>query len=250
VVHRQRIALWLLASLAILAIAAAPSPARAADAKVAIGHYKWSKAVIHVDLGQRVTWYWVGPDTMHSVTGISADDQGVDSDPGTNEPEHRIGDHFQVSFSHPGVYQFQCKLHPIVHGEVIVSDTPGNPDDDPDPIPKPNVDLMRPTLSGLFLSPARVTLAGTTLHYSLDDASLVDAEIWHAPHGQRGRYAGWQEFRGHIGFNEAHFAARGPHYIPRPGRYIAYLTPTDPYNNVGRTKTVHFTVQAPSHHHH
>jgi hypothetical protein len=35
----------------------------------------------------------------------------------------------------PGVYQFQCKLHPVVHGEVIVSSSPGAPNDDPDPIP-------------------------------------------------------------------------------------------------------------------
>ncbi len=228
----------------VLAAAAAAPAARAADAKIAIGHYKWSRPVVHVDLGQRVTWYWVGPDTMHSVTGITPNDQGVDSDPETNEPEHRIGDHFRVSFSHPGIYQFQCKLHPIVHGEVIVSDTPGNPADDPDPIPKPSVDLMRPTLSGLFLTPRGAGLSGTTLHYSLDDVSLVDAEIWHASKGERGRYAGWQQFHGHIGFNEVRFAARGRHFVPRPGRYIAYLTPTDPYNNVGRTKTLHFTVAA------
>jgi hypothetical protein len=87
------------------------------------------------------------------------------------------------------------------------------------------------------------------LHYSLDDVSLVDAEIWHASYGRRGQYAGWQQFHGHIGLNQVRFAARGRHFLPRPGRYIAYLPPTDPYNNVGRTKTLHFTIGSPSRQH-
>ena len=225
--------------------AASPAtpPARAADAKVAIGYYKWSEPVVHVDLGQHVTWYWVGPDTMHSVTGDSPNDLAWDSDPHTSEPHHRVGDTFQISFSQPGVYQFRCKLHPVVRGEIIVSSNPGNPADDPDPIPPLNVDLMRPTLNDIRLTPSRFTTAGTTLHYALNDSAVVDAEIWHVSHGHRGKYAGWKQWRGHIGFNQARFASRRRHFKPRPGRYIAYLTPTDFFNNVGRTQTVRFTIR-------
>jgi plastocyanin len=226
-----------------LACTAAAAPALAADAKIAIGHYRWSNDVIHVDLGQHVTWYWVGPDTMHSVTGVSANDAGVDSDPSRSEPEHRVGDHFQVTFSQPGVYQFQCKLHPVVHGEVVVSDAPGNPADDPDPIPVPNVDLMHPRLSGIVLDRQRFARGGTTLHYTLDDAAMLDAEIWHMRHGHRDRYAGWARWRGHIGFNDARFGARSRHFTPRPGHYVAHLRATDFFNNASATRTLRFTVR-------
>ncbi len=233
----------LVCALAATAATAAPA-ARAADATVAIGHYKWSAGVVHVELGQRVTWYWVGPDTMHSVTGISANASGLDSDPRTGEPEHRIGDSFRVTFTQPGIYQFRCKLHPVVHGEVVVSATPGDPNDDPDPVPPPNVDLTRPTLSSVFLAQQRFSAAGTTLHFALDDSALIDAEIWHVSHGHWAGYAGWEQWRGHIGFNEVTFGSRQRHFKPQPGSYIAYLTPTDPFNNVGRKRTVHFTIGA------
>jgi plastocyanin len=228
---------------AVLGGGALAAPARAADAKVAIGYYHWSTPVVHVDLGQRVTWYWVGPDTMHSVTGTSANDAAEDSDPHNALPDHRIGFKYQLSFTQPGVYTFQCKLHPVVHGEVIVSDAAGDPRDDPDPIPKLNVDLIRPTLTGLHLSATRFPAAGTTLNLALDDPSVIDAEIWHTDlSGRRTTYAGWQQWRAHIGFNELPFASRGRHFRPRRGRYVAYVKATDLFNNVSRTRTLHFTI--------
>jgi plastocyanin len=217
-------------------------PARAADARVAIGHYRWTPQVVHIDLGQHVTWYWVGPDTMHSVTGDSPNDLGIDSDPGNPEPMHKIGFTFTVVFTQPGVYQFHCKLHNIVHGTVIVSDMPGDPNDDPDPIPQPNVKLMRPSISQVYFTPKRIGLGGTTIHYALDDSSSIDAEFWHRRHGRRTGYAGWQELHGHIGLNYGRFAARSRHFRPAPGSYVALLTPTDIFHNVGRTTRVAFTI--------
>jgi plastocyanin len=247
VVSRQPLTTRLVLALAVALAGAAvalPAVARASDAKVAIGYYRWSHPVVHVDLGQRVTWYWVGPDTMHSVTGVSPNDTGEDSDPNRPEPEHRVGDTFRLSFRQPGVYQFRCKLHPVVHGEVIVSTTPGDPADDPDPIPRPNVDLIRPTLTDLFLATSRPSLQGTELHLALDDPSVIDAEIWHTDaQGRRSTYAGWQQWRGHIGFNELAFATRGRHFTPGPGRYVAYIKATDMYNNVSRTRTLRFTTR-------
>jgi plastocyanin len=225
-------------------LAAAPG-ARADDAKVAIGHYRWTPDVVNIDLGEHVTWYWVGPDTMHSVTGISPNDLDIDSDPGSAVPHHRLGDRFTVTFDEPGTYVFRCKMHPIVRGEVIVSDTPGNPLLDPDPIPPLNVDFTRPHVSAIHLRPAAFGTGGTTIHYSLDDRSSIDAEIWHDVDGHRGRYAGWQRFRGHIGYNIARFATRGRHFRPRPGRYLALLTPTDRAFNVGPTRRIAFTIRAP-----
>jgi plastocyanin len=246
---RQRRAVAVVAAAALAAAALfGAGPARAADAKVAIGHYHWSQPVVHVDLGQRVTWYWVGPDTEHSVTGISANDLTEDSDPG-RLPDHRVGSTFRVTFSQPGVYQFQCKLHPVVHGEVVVSYTPGNPDDDPDPIPKPNIDLRRPTLSGLFLSQSTFRAGrGATLNLALDDPSLIDAEIWHVAHGHRSTYAGWQTWRAHIGFNYLPFGLRGPHFRPRAGRYVAFVRATDLFNNVSATHRMTFRIAATGRH--
>ena len=226
-----------------------PGTARAADAKVAIGHYRWSQPVVHVDLGQHVTWYWVGPDTMHSVTGISANDAGEDSDPGNPQPDHKLGATFRLSFTQPGVYEFQCKLHPVVHGEVVVSATPGNPLDDPDPVPKLNVLLIRPTLTGVFLASPRFRAAGTTLSLALDDPSVVDAEIWHVAHGHRSTYAGWQRWRAHIGFNYLPFGGPARHFRPAPGRYVAFLQATDLFNNVSRIRRVPFTILPPPRHH-
>ena len=222
----------------------------AADAKVAIGHYHWSQNVVHVDLGQHVTWYWVGPDTMHSVTGISANDQGEDSDAGNSLPDHKLGSTFRLTFNQPGVYQFQCKLHPVVRGEVIVSDTPGNPLDDPDPVPKLNVTLLHPTLSNLFLATPRFRASGTTLNVAVDDPSFVDAEIWRVSHGHRAGYAGWQGWHAHIGFNYLPFGARSRHFRSAPGRYVVFLQATDLFNNVSRTQRMTFTILASPRHHH
>ena len=223
--------------------------AHAADVKVAIGHYQWSHAVVHVDLGQHVTWYWVGPDTMHSVTGISANDAGEDSDPGNSQPDHKLGSTFRLTFSQPGVYAFQCKLHPVVRGEVIVSDIPGNPLDDPDPVPGLNVLLIRPTLTQVFLSRPRFPAAGTTLNLALDDPSVIDAEVWHVTHGHRSTYAGWARWRAHIGYNYLPFGGRSRHFWPAPGRYVAFLQATDLFSNVSRIQRVPFTILAPPRRH-
>jgi plastocyanin len=235
-------------AMGVAAALLATGTARAADAKVGIGHYQWSQPVVHVDLGQHVTWYWVGPDTMHSVTGISANDAGEDSDPGNSQPDHRLGSAFRLSFTQPGVYEFQCKLHPVVHGEVVVSATPGNPLDDPAPVPKLNVLLIRPTLTGVFLASRRFRTAGTTLNLALDDPSVIDVEIWHVAHGHRSTYAGWRRWRAHIGFNYLPFGGRDDHFRPAPGRYVAFLQATDLFNNVSRIRRVVFTILGPPRH--
>jgi hypothetical protein len=128
---------------------------------------------------------------------------------------------------------------------VIVFSTPGDPNDDPDPIPPLNVDVMRPTLNDVFLAAPRFSLAGTTLHFALDDSSVVGAEVWHVSHGHRAAYAGWEQWRGHIGFNEVRFGSRRRRFEPRPGRYVAFLMPTDFFNNVGHTKSLRFTISPP-----
>jgi plastocyanin len=242
-VRRQSLTRALLASLVVAALA--PAVAHSEDQKVAIGHYQWSNQDVQIQANQHVTWYWVGPDTMHSVTGMSANDMQFDSDPGNPEPNHPLGTSYQVTFNAPGVYYFQCKLHSIVHGNVTVAATPGNPADDPEPVPGLNVDLTPPTLNEVSLRPADFPLAGTTLYFTLDDAGQADAEIYRlGAHGQTA-YAGYEQWPGHIGYNTVPFATRGAHFKPSAGRYRAMLKVTDAFNNVSSVVPVFFTILRP-----
>jgi hypothetical protein len=196
-----------------------------------------------------VTWYWVGPDTMHSVTGTSANDAGWDSDPNVSTPRHRIGDSYKLGFTSPGTYTFQCKLHPTVRGTVVVSSTPGDPTTEVDPIPRSNLDLKAPFLTGVRLHNRRFARAGTLLHFALDERASVDAEYFRirprrhrGQHGRR-RFAGWQKWHAHVGYNGVTFASRAPHFRPRPGRYMAVLRATDSSSNTGLPKRVPFTIR-------
>ena len=150
--------------------------------------------VVDVDLGQHVTWYWVGPDVMHSVTGISANDAGEDSDPGNPQPDHKLGSTFRLTFDQPGVYQFRCKLHPMRArrgGRVRHRGQPA--------ATTPIRSRSSTSCSSTPTSPrcswraARFPRGGTTLNLALDDPSVIDAEIWHVAHGHRSTYAGWRQ---------------------------------------------------------
>jgi plastocyanin len=237
VVHRQlirgRLRAAALSGLALaLALLVAPS-AWGANRRVAISHYQWSRPQIQLDLGEHVTWYWVGPDTMHSVTGSS--------------PRHSIGDSFQLTFNTPGTYDFQCKLHPTVRGTVHVSSVPGDPTTEVDPVPKSHVDLTAPYVDGLSLRSSTFARQGTALRFGIDERATVDAEYYrlasrrHRP--PRRRFAGWQQWHAHVGYNDARFANRGRHFRPVPGRYVATLRFTDASNNTARPRHLHFTIR-------
>jgi plastocyanin len=238
--RRPTLALLLLCGALLLGAA----PAGAVGHRVSIGDYRWSTPEVEIDLGEHVTWHWVGPDTIHSVTGISANDAGLDSDPGTSFPQHNLGDTFRLTFNTPGVYQFQCKLHPTVRGEVVVSSNPGDPNSDPDPIPKIDFDTTPPVIGSLRLARRTFTPRGTGLHFALDETALIDAEIWRPKKPGRPnhhRYAGYIQWHGHTGFDDVLFGHR-KHFRARPGRYIAVINATDTSHNTGPIKKIHFTI--------
>jgi len=253
-VHRQlspgRLRAAALGGLALAVVLLAASSASAVNRRVAISHYRWSAPQIQLDLGEHVTWYWVGPDTMHSVTGSSANDVGLDSDPGKATPRHQIGDSFELTFNTPGTYDFQCKLHPTVRGTVHVSSVPGDPDTEVDPVPKSHVDFTPPYVDGLSLRSSSFGKRGTSMRYGIDERATVDAEYYrllprrhrrHAP--RRRKFAGWQQWHAYVGLNDARFANRGRHFHPAPGRYIATLRFTDASNNTARTRHLRFTIR-------
>ncbi len=240
-VHRQlarAAALLLLASIATLLL---PALADAANRRIAISDYQWSTEDLNVDLGEHVTWYWTGPDTMHSITGVSDNAKGWDSDPGTL-PRHDVGDNFQLSFDKPGVYRFQCKIHSLVRGTVTVSGAPGNPDAEPDPVPKSNVDLKPPKLRQVRL-PYRFGPRGAALKYSLNEAGKLDLEYYRYSNRGRLRYAGYATYKSHVGYNSARIGKRKPHFTPRRGsRYVVKLRVTDASSNASKTKQRHFRI--------
>jgi plastocyanin len=242
-----------MAALAILVLALPPlaaPPALGANRRVAISNYRWSPPEIHLDLGEHVTWYWIGPDTMHSVTGTSPNAAGWDSDPGRATPRHSIGDSFRLAFTTPGAYDFACKLHPTVRGTVIVSSTPGDPSEEVDPIPHSRVDLTPPHVDGLALRSRLFGRGGTILRFGIDERASVDVEysrlVRRGPAGHRRlghRYAGWQQWRASVGYNSARFARRARHFRASPGRYLAALRFTDAASNTARVRHLRFRIR-------
>lgn len=220
-----------------------PAMADGANRRIAISDYSWSDSEIEIDRGEHVTWYWTGPDLMHSVTGDSANAAGLDSDPGTNQPIHDLGDSFQLSFDQPGTYELNCKLHSTVRGQITVSATPGDPVSEPDPVPATRVDLEAPTLRDVRLDGNTIGRRGTRLAFSLGERARIAAEIFSVDEGGRRDFAGYQTWRGYVGYNGVRIGARARHFRPRSGDYVALVTATDSSNNVSRARRIRFRIR-------
>lgn len=231
----------LLAGL-LLAAALLPAAAGAANRRVSISDYRWSLPEIEIDLGEHVTWHWVGPDLMHTVTGTSPSASGIDSDPGTSLPAHDLGDSFQVTFDAPGQYTLACRLHSAVGGVINVSANPGDPLAEPDPVPRLNFDVRRPTLAQVRLRSHRVGPRGTGLRFALDERAVVDAEYYRLRSGEPRRYVGFAAWDGHIGFNEVRFGARARRFRALPGSYLTLIRATDPSGNISVVKRRRFVI--------
>jgi plastocyanin len=225
VVHRR--AGLLVGVAAALACAA---PAGATSAKVGIGDFRWTPMDVTVAPGDTVTWFWIGPDTQHSITALSPAN-GVDSDPGNGAPDHKTGDRFTVKFDQPGVYEFHCKLHALVRGTVRVGPDPSLAGPSAEPDPQVVGDVVSPELTQVRWDGRKL------LRYTLDEASRVRLEVVRRRTG-RDRYVGRWSSRGHIGFNRFEFRRR----LPR-GRYYGVVTATDAAGNDSRQVRVPFRVR-------
>lgn len=227
--------------LLLLAAVLAPA-AGATNTRVSIAYYKWSNKEVHIDLGEKVTWDWLGPDLAHSVTGISANAKQWDSDPHTDAPFHRAGYSYTLQFNQPGTYVFQCKLHPVVRGDVIVSDVPGDPNSDPGPQPPLNVDVTRPVLSRAKLG-TRTAHGGTGVPLSLrlSEKGHLEAQYYRLT-GARRSYAGFKTWKARAGTNRLRLGARWKHFEAQPGRYEAVLRATDAAANESKPLKLRFTI--------
>jgi plastocyanin len=226
-----------------LALAIWPAAAAADNTRVSIFDYQWSNKEVHINLGEKVTWDWLGPDLEHSVTGMSANDLQWDSDPGTDVPHHRAGDEYTLEFTQPGEYFFQCKLHAWVRGEVIVSDTPGNPLSYPGPRPPLNIDLTPPTIGDVKLKKTKFKgIKGTKMRASISERGSLDAEYYRLDSKGHRVYNGYHEWPTYIGINSFPLAARWKHFKARPGHYVAVLRATDQSNNTAKPLEKPFTI--------
>lgn len=243
---------------AACAVAALPQPAAAASRRVEIASYRWTPMDVTVDLGERVTWHWTGPDLMHTVTGVGGQSAGIDSDPGSLAPIHGLGHTFTHTFTQAGVYQFHCKIHNWVGGTVNVTANQGDPSLDPDPIPANRVDLLAPADPNALLAAGRFGRGGTRLRFELDEPASAVAEIWRVrarkggpakPRGARRkpveRYVGYKGWSGHRGINDVHFGSRSAKFRARPGAYRAYLYLTDASGNESEPSRLSFRILAP-----
>ncbi len=227
-----------------VALAALASPAAATNTRVSIANYAWSNPDVHINLGEKVTWDWLGPDTAHSVTGISANDQGWDSDPGTDAPNHQPGDSFTLQFNSPGTYQFRCKLHASVRGEVVVSETPGDPNSDPGPQAPLNVDVTAPTLGGVQLKRRAFRgKKGVGAQANINERGILDGEYYRYNRKGKRVYTGYKTWKTFIGINHFKLGARWKHFRAKPGRYEVVLRATDTSQNVSKRIRKRFRIK-------
>jgi plastocyanin len=220
-----------------------PAAAGASNTRVSIANYAWSSQEVHVNLGEKVTWDWLGPDLAHSVTGISANDLQWDSDPGTDAPSHRAGDSYTLQFTEPGTYFFQCKLHAFVRGEVVVSGVPGDPTSDPGPQPPLNIDVKAPTLGSVVIPQPRLRgYKGTGFSAQISERGSLDAEYYRFNSQGKRVYNGYETWKTFIGINHHTLGARWKHFRARPGRYEAVLRASDQAANTSKPVTKRFTI--------
>jgi len=233
----------LAALTALLLLALLPALGSAANRRVAISDYSWSDDAIQLDLGEHVTWYWTGPDTLHSVTGDSPNAVGLDSDPGSNNPNHKIGDSFALEFDQPGTYAFRCKLHALVRGTVTVSANPGDPVSEPDPVPKSTVDLRAPRITDVGLGARRFGRRGTNLRFGVGETARLSADYYRYDASGHRHFTGYSDWPAHTGMNGVRLAEKRKHFNPRPGSYLAVLTATDEARNVSEPRRVTFHIR-------
>ncbi|MBK5111735.1 MAG: hypothetical protein JJE10_10345 [Thermoleophilia bacterium] len=247
----MRRAASILASLAgaLLVMAITVGPAQAANTRVSISDFQWSQDP-QIDLGESVTWDWIGPDTQHSVTGQPANATQWDSDPVRVE-SHPLGDTFTVTFNQPGEYEFICKLHASVRGVVTVSSTPGDPDSDPGPQAPLNLDIDPPDFQGVYLSDTVLGPKGkgTTMNFATDERGTVEADYYIKikKGGKKKKtvrsFAGFGRWSNHIGYNAVNFAKRTSDFKAKPGKYVARVAATDESANTTPTVELKFEIK-------
>ncbi len=250
---RRGAARGLIAFVASALVAAAiAAPAEAANTRVSITNFSWSQQPT-IDLGESVTWDWLGPDLQHSVTGQAPNATQWDSNPNDSSPFNQLGASFTVRFDQPGQYLFVCKLHPqAVRGVVTVTDQPGDPDSDPGPQAPLNFDLEPPQVEGVMLN--NYVLGpkgkGTMLNLQVSEKSVAAIVYYKLVKQRRGKkvrtvrkFLGYHERNLHIGINRVHFANRSSTFKPQAGKYVAIVRVDDVNTNASPDFPISFEIK-------
>jgi len=105
-----RIALLAALFASQVAVASQPGQAEASATKtVDISHFEFHPDRLEVAKGTRVVF------SNSSGTAHTATDKGV-FDSGHIKPGHS----FAVRFEHKGTFSYHCKIHPFMHGKIVV----------------------------------------------------------------------------------------------------------------------------------
>lgn len=90
--------------------AAAPGPARAsASETVRIKNFEFLPGTMHVSKGTRVVFANTS-NTTHTATDKGAFDTG----------QIKGGTSVAVRFQQKGTFSYHCKIHPFMHGKIVV----------------------------------------------------------------------------------------------------------------------------------
>ncbi len=130
-----------------------------------------------------------GPDLAHSVTGISANDKGWDSDPTTDACRGtRSATPITLAVRPPRApISSSASCTPSSPARWSSPRPPAIPVTEPDPVPEINFDLKAPIVGSLRLDSNIFGRGGTGMHFALDERTVVDAEYyrlderWQAP---------------------------------------------------------------------
>jgi plastocyanin len=107
--------------LALAIPLAAAAPAIAADHTVEVPDYFFQPAKLEIDVGDRVIWSFSHQGESHTTTAKGGQADKWDS--GLKEP----GESFARTFSTPGRFDYICRPHPFMTGEITVgADTVAN----------------------------------------------------------------------------------------------------------------------------
>jgi plastocyanin len=193
--------------------------------EVVIADNAFSPARITVAAGDTVIWFWNGPDTDHSVTSDSGQDERFDSDPGRAPPlvRHEVNDAYSHDFARIGTYRYHCKVHPSMNGVVEVRKPPPR-------------DVTRPRVTNLRVTPARASRSARA-RFKISEAGFVVVSVRRAGSSRAVRSASAFLRRGKRSIG---FRVRG---LP-PGRYRARVVAEDNAANRSRAATAGFRVVA------
>ena len=226
--------------LALGCALAGATPALGANQEVRISGFAFAPETVSVDPGDTVTWRWAGPDTNHSVTADSAQEESFDSDPAgpPSSADHPAGDSFAHTFIRAGTFRYHCKVHSWMEGRIVVGGSPG------DPAPPPAVDRDAPSIRSLRVRPHAVCARRTRscprtralLRFTLSEQAVLRGEI------QRERRT-VRSFAGRRRAGDARL--RLPTSGLTPGRYRVKLVAQDGASNASAAATASLRVRRP-----